>query len=270
MGQKANPISLRLGINRDWNSRWYAPDQKTWALWLVQDKKIRNYFAKHIKDWALSIVEIDRTTSDIKVTINTAKPGMVLGAEGANIPVFVKEISKIIKDKNIKVEVKVKELTNSDVDAQVIANEIATSLENRMSFRVAQKRTIQRVMRSGATGIKTQVSGRLNGVDMARSEGYSEGIVSQQTFRNDLDYAVAEAHTTYGVLGVKVWISKGELLKGQERKEIKRPNNRRDFNRNNRNGNRNDRNANNRNNNNRSNTSSRPSNNGSENKGGNK
>jgi len=223
MGQKANPISLRLGINKDWNSRWYAPDQKTWATWLVQDKKIRNYFAKHNKEWALSYIEIDRTRSDIKVTINTAKPGIVLGNDGEHIALFTKEISKIIRNKEIKIEVKVKELANSDVDAQVIANEIAVSLENRMSFRVAQKRTIQRVMRSGATGIKTQVSGRLNGVDMARSEGYSEGIVSQQTFRNDLDYALAEAHTTYGVLGVKVWISKGELLKGQERKEIKKP-----------------------------------------------
>jgi len=129
---------------------------------------------------------------------------MVLGKDGVNIALFTKEVSKIIRNKDIKVDIKVKELVNSDVDAKVIANEIATSLENRMSFRVAQKRTIQRVMRSGAKGIKTQVSGRLNGVDMARSEGYSEGIVSQQTFRNDLDYAIAEAHTTYGVLGVKV------------------------------------------------------------------
>jgi len=248
MGQKANPISLRLGINRDWNSRWYAPDQKTWALWLVQDKKIRNYFSKYTKEWALSIIEIDRTRSDIKVTINTAKPGMVLGKDGVNIALFTKEVSKIIRNKDIKIDIKVKELVNSDVDAKVIANEIATSLENRMSFRVAQKRTIQRVMRSGAKGIKTQVSGRLNGVDMARSEGYSEGIVSQQTFRNDLDYAIAEAHTTYGVLGVKVWISKGELLKGQERKEIKKPV-RREYNRNGNNRNSNNRNSNNRNSN---------------------
>ncbi len=223
MGQKANPISLRLGINRDWDSRWYAPNQKTWSLWLVQDKKIRNYFDNYTKEWALSTIIIDRTNSSIKVTINTAKPGVVLGIEGANVAIIQKEVSKIIRNKEINIEIQVKELSNSDVDAKVIANEIAISLENRVSFRMAQKRVIQRVMRSGAKGIKTQVSGRLNGVDMARTEGYSEGIVPQQTFRNDLDYALAEAHTTYGVLGVKVWISKGELLKGQERQEIKKP-----------------------------------------------
>ena len=225
MGQKSNPIALRLGINRDWNSRWYAPDNKTWSLWLVQDKNIRNYFEKNIKAWALSNIEIDRTTSEIKVTVNTAKPGIVLGENGANVAVIQKEISKIIKNQNkkMRIEIAVKEIPNPDVDAIIIANEIAIALENRTSFRIAQKRVIQRVMRSGAKGIKTQVSGRLNGVDMARTEGYSEGVVPQQTFRNDLDYALALAHTTYGVLGVKVWISKGELLKNQERKEIKRP-----------------------------------------------
>lgn len=227
MGQKANPIALRLGINRDWNSRWYAPDNKTWALWLVQDKNIRKYFTKFDKEWLLSNIEIDRTTSELKVTINTAKPGIVLGQDGENVKVITKEISKIIKNKEISITVDVKEIKNPDVDAKIVANEIAIQLENRVSFRMAQKRILNRVMRAGAKGIKTQVSGRLNGVDMARTEGYSEGIVPQQTFRNDLDYALALAHTTYGVLGVKVWISKGELLKGQERQEIKPRENRR-------------------------------------------
>lgn len=236
MGQKANPISLRLGINRDWTSRYFAPNNKTWAKWVVQDKMIRNHLNKNVKKWALSIIEIDRTTSELKVTINTAKPGIVLGQEGSNVAVIQKEISKIIKNREMKIEILVKEVYNPDIDAIIIANEIAVALENRTSFRMAQKRTIQRVMRSGAKGIKTQVSGRLNGVEMARTEGYSEGTVPQQTFRNDLDYGLAIAHTTYGVLGVKVWISKGELLKGQVRKEIKKPerrNTRRPFNRDN-------------------------------------
>lgn len=223
MGQKANPIALRLGINKDWNSRYFAPNNETWAKWVVQDRKIRKFFDKFVKEWALSSIEIDRTTSEIKVTFNTARPGVVLGQEAANLAVIKKEISKIIREKELNIEVQVKEIKNPDLDAKIIANEIAVALENRTSFRMAQKRVINRVMRSGAKGIKTQVSGRLNGVDMARTEGYSEGIVPQQTFRNDLDYALAEAHTTYGVLGVKVWISRGELLKGQERKEIERP-----------------------------------------------
>ncbi len=223
MGQKANPLALRLGINKDWTSRYFAPNNETWAKWVVQDKKIRQFFNTFVKEWALSDVEIDRTTSEIKVTFNTAKPGVVLGQEAANLEVIKKEISKIIREKELNIEVVVNEVKNPDLDAKVIANEIAVALENRTSFRMAQKRVINRVMRSGAKGIKTQVSGRLNGVDMARTEGYSEGIVPQQTFRNDLDYALAEAHTTYGVLGVKVWISRGELLKGQERKEIERP-----------------------------------------------
>ncbi len=223
MGQKANPIALRLGINRDWNSRYYAPNNETWAKWVVQDRKIRKFFDKFVKEWALSSIEIDRKTSEIKLTFNTAKPGVVLGQEAANLAFIKKEISKIIREKETTIEVEVKEIKNPDLDAKVVANEIAIALENRASFRMAQKRVINRVMRSGAKGIKTQVSGRLNGVDMARTEGYSEGVVPQQTFRNDLDYALAEAHTTYGVLGVKVWISRGELLKGQERKEFERP-----------------------------------------------
>lgn len=223
MGQKANPNALRYGINKDWNSRWYAPNNQLWSTWTIQDKKIRKYFDTKTKKWLLSNIEIDRTESAIRVTINTVKPGMVLGQESKNLKIIRKEISKIIRDRKLDLDVKVKEVINPEIDAKIVANEIAIALENRASFRIVQKRAISKVMRFGAKGIKTQVSGRLNGVDMARTEGYSEGVVPQQTFRNDLDFAVAEAHTTYGVLGVKVWISRGDLLKGQKRINIKRP-----------------------------------------------
>jgi len=223
MGQKANPSSLRLGINKEWTSRWYAPNNKDVAVWTVQDRLIRKHFDQYTKTWALGDIEIERTPSNIKVIFNTIKPGTVLGQDGENVKNISKEISKILKNKEMKIEVEVKEVQNPDLNAKIVANEIAVMLENRTSFRMAQKRVISRVMRSGAKGIKTQVAGRLNGVEMARTEGYSEGVVPLQTFRNDLDYALAEAHTTYGVLGVKVWISRGELLKGQERQEFKKP-----------------------------------------------
>ncbi len=220
MGQKANPNGMRLGIIKDWNSRYFATSNKEWSEWVVQDRFIRKYFEKNIKVWAISRVEIDRTTTSIKISVFTSKPGTVLGQEGANVKNIEKEVSKIIKNKEIKIKIDVKEVENADLDATIIANEIASALENRVPFRIAQKKVIRRVMKSGAKGIKTQVSGRLNGVDMARSEGYLEGQVPLQTLRNDIDYARARAKTTYGIIGVKVWISKGEILDKNTQKEI--------------------------------------------------
>ncbi|NOQ50175.1 MAG: 30S ribosomal protein S3 [Mycoplasmataceae bacterium] len=223
MGQKSSPTGLRLGIVKDWQSKYFASSNKEWSAWIVQDKKIRKHLVKYNKEYAIGTVIIERVKKEINIKIRTAKVGAVLGQEGSNIKKWELELAKIIKDKNYKIRINVEEIKNPDLDANVIANEIAVALESRMSFRIAQKRVIRRVMRSGAKGIKTQVSGRLNGVDMARTEGYSEGVVPLQTFRNDIDYAIAEAHTTYGVLGVKVWISRGEVLKGQELKEPSAP-----------------------------------------------
>lgn len=232
MGQKANPNGMRLGIVRDWKSRYFAKDNKQWAEWVVEDRKIRDYFEKYFKKWSLSAIEIDRTKKEIKITVNTSKPGLVLGQEGANIKKVQLEIAKLLHN-NIqkkKIILDVNEVKKPDLDATIIANEIASQLENRVPFRIAQKRVIRRVMRNGAKGIKTQVSGRLNGVDMARTEGYLEGQVPLQTLRYDIDYAKTKAKTTYGILGVKVWISRGEILKngkesnkGPERERRERP-----------------------------------------------
>ncbi len=220
MGQKANPNGMRLGVIKDWNSRYFASTNKEWSEWVVQDKMIRNYFEKNIKSWSISRVEIDRTSTTLKISIFTSKPGTILGQEGKNIKIVEKEILKIIKNKNVKLKIDIREVEKVDLDARIIANEIANALENRIPFRIAQKKVIRRVMRSGAKGIKTQVSGRLNGVDMARSEGYLEGQVPLQTLRNNIDYARAIAKTTYGIIGVKVWISKGEILDKNKEKEI--------------------------------------------------
>ncbi len=220
MGQKANPNGMRLGVIKDWNSRYFASNNKEWSDWVIQDKSIRNYFEKNIKFWSISRVEIDRTSTTLKISIFTSKPGTILGQEGKNIKIVEKDILKIVKDKTIKLKIDVREVEKADLDARIIANEIASALENRIPFRIAQKKVIRRVMRSGAKGIKTQVSGRLNGVDMARSEGYLEGQVPLQTLRNNIDYARAIAKTTYGIIGVKVWISKGEILDKNKEKEI--------------------------------------------------
>ncbi len=207
MGQKVSPIGLRVGINRDWESRWYA--EKDYADLLHEDIKIRKYLQNYYKNAACSKIEIERSKNRIKITVYTAKPGMVIGREGSVKDVAVKALQKLT-GKNIYISIV--EIRRPDLDAQLVAKNIAEQLENRASFRRAQKSAISRVLRAGAKGCKTLVSGRLGGAEMARSEGYSEGNVPLHTLRADIDYAWAEALTTYGKLGVKVWIYKGEIL----------------------------------------------------------
>lgn len=213
MGQKVNPVGMRIGINRNWNSRWYA-DDKDFHVYLNQDIKIRNYLEKELKkDAMLSHVEIERTKSDkgssVTIFVYVARPGVVIGQKGENIDRLKKELSKLVKGANLKIEVV--EVKAPNLDANLVAQSIAKQLEERASFRTAQKKTIALVRRAGAKGCRTVVSGRLGGADIARSEGYKEGIIPLHTLRSDIDYAVAEAATTYGRLGVKVWICRGEI-----------------------------------------------------------
>jgi len=207
VGQKVNPIGLRIGIIRDWQSRWYA--EKDYATLLHEDIKIRDYLYKRLSDAAVSNIEIERAANRVNITIHTAKPGMVIGKGGQEVEALRKELNEMTGK---KVHINIMEIKKADLDAKLVAENIARQLENRVSFRRAQKQAIQRAMRAGAKGIKTMVSGRLGGADIARSEHYSEGTVPLHTLRADIDYAVAEAQTTYGKLGVKVWIYRGEVL----------------------------------------------------------
>ena len=208
MGQKVSPVGLRLGINRDFEAKWYA--DKEFGAFLIEDIKIREYLTKQLKDAALSKVDIERTKTSVTLNVFVARPGVALGQEGANIEKIKKYIKKLIHKKELKLNVET--VQNPDLVAVLVAQSIADQLEKRQSFRTAQKKAIQRVMKAGAKGIKTEVSGRLGGTDIARSEGYSEGVVPLHTLRSDIDYATAEAHTTYGRLGVKVWICRGEII----------------------------------------------------------
>ena len=214
MGQKVNPIGLRTGINKDWNSKWYA-SKKDFATFLNKDVKIRNYLTKKLKDASVSNVVIERNAKKTEVIIYTAKPGVIIGHGGEEIEVLKKEMSKLV-DENISISIM--EIKNPDLSAKIVADNIARQIENRVSFRIAQKRAIRNTMKAGAKGIKTKVSGRLGGADMARSEGYSEGTTPLHTLRADIDYATSEADTTFGKIGVKVWIYKGEMLKQKKSK----------------------------------------------------
>ncbi|WP_018753988.1 30S ribosomal protein S3 [Paenibacillus sanguinis] len=208
MGQKVNPVGLRVGIIRDWESKWYAG--KDFGDLLLEDVKIREHLKTKLKDSAVSRIEIERAANRVNVTIHTAKPGMVIGKGGSEVENLRGEITKIAGGK--KVHINISEIKHPDLDAILVAESIAQQLERRVSFRRALKQAIQRTMRSGAKGIKTAVSGRLGGAEIARSEGYSEGTVPLHTLRADIDYGTAEAHTTYGRIGVKVWIYRGEVL----------------------------------------------------------
>ncbi|MDD4036740.1 MAG: 30S ribosomal protein S3 [Bacilli bacterium] len=208
MGQKVSPVGLRIGINKNWESKWYASN-KDYKKYLMADIKIREYLAKKLKNAGVSKIEIERNSKRTEVTISTAKPGMVIGRGGEEIEKYRKDISKLI---NEEVQISIIDIKNPDLVAQLVADNIARQLENRASFRPVQKQAIRRTMRAGAKGVKTLVSGRLNGAEMARSEGYTEGTIPLHTLRADIDYATSEANTTYGKLGVKVWIYKGEIL----------------------------------------------------------
>ena len=207
MGQKVNPHGLRVGVIKDWDSRWYA--EADFADCLIEDNKIRTYLKKKLYSAGVSKIEIERASDRVKVIIHTAKPGVVIGKGGAEIEKLKAELQKQIEKKLI---VDIKEIKRPDKDAQLVAENIAEQLENRVSFRRAMKSTMGRAMKAGALGIKTSVSGRLGGADMARTEFYSEGTIPLQTLRADIDYGFAEADTTYGKVGVKVWIYKGEVL----------------------------------------------------------
>lgn len=212
MGQKVSPVGLRVGIIRDWESRWYAG--KDYAELLHEDIKIREYISARLKDASVSKVEIERAANRVNITVHTAKPGMVIGKGGTEVEALRKALNQLTGK---RVHINILEIKKADLDAKLVAENIARQLENRVSFRRAQKQSIQRSMRAGAQGIKTQVSGRLGGADIARAESYSEGTVPLHTLRADIDYATAEADTTYGKLGVKVWIYRGEVLPTKKR-----------------------------------------------------
>ena len=214
MGQKVNPHGLRVGVIKDWDSKWYA--EGDFADNLVEDYNIRTYLKKKLYSAGVSKIEIERAADRVKVVLYTAKPGVVIGRGGAEIEVTKKELSKLTGK---KVLVDIKEIKKPDKDAQLVAENIALQLENRVSFRRAMKSCMSRTMKSGALGIKAACSGRLGGADMARTEFYSEGTIPLQTLRADIDYGFAEADTTYGKVGVKVWIYKGEVLPTKANKE---------------------------------------------------
>ncbi|GAQ24688.1 MULTISPECIES: 30S ribosomal protein S3 [Tepidanaerobacter] len=207
MGQKIHPHGLRVGIIKDWDSKWYT--KKDFADQLLEDYKVRKYIKNKLFTSGVSRIEIERAANRIRITINTAKPGMVIGRGGSGVDELKGEIEKMTGK---QVSINVIEIKNPDMDAQLVAENIASQLERRISFRRAMKQAISRALKSGAKGIKTMVSGRLGGAEIARSEMYHEGTIPLQTLRADIDYGFAEAHTTYGRIGVKVWIYKGEVL----------------------------------------------------------
>jgi len=214
MGQKVNPHGLRVGVIKDWDSKWYA--ESSFADYLVEDFNIRTYLKKKLYNAGISKIEIERASERVKVAIYTAKPGVVIGKGGTEIEKVKAEVQKLT-DKRVSIDIK--EIRRPDRDAQLVAENIALQLESRISFRRAMKSTMGRAMKAGAKGIKTAVAGRVGGADMARTEFYSEGTIPLQTLRADIEYGFAEANTTYGKIGVKVWVYNGEVLPTKGPKE---------------------------------------------------
>ena len=215
MGQKVHPIGIRLGIVKDWSSKWYA-DTKTFPEYIRTDHLIRSFIQKKLKDASVSRITIERQAKKVNITIHTARPGIVIGKKGEDIERLRAEISKIIDMNLVDVRINISEVRKPELDAQLVAEGIAQQLERRVMFRRAMKRAVTNTMRVGAEGVKVKVGGRLNGAEIARSEWYHEGRVPLHTLRADIDYGFAEAHTTYGVIGVKVWIFKGEVFEKPE------------------------------------------------------
>ena len=215
MGQKVNPHGLRVGIIKDWDSHWFV-DKKDFAANIKEDNEIRKVLKKKYYQAAISKIEIEKAASKIIITIFTARPGVLIGKQGAEIEVIKKTVAKICKGKQISINIS--EVKKPDADAQLVAEGIASQLEKRVSFRRAMKQAIQRCMRSGIKGVKVCVSGRLDGAEIARSEHYHEGSIPLQTLRANIDYGTAEAHTTFGVIGIKCWIYKGEIIGAPKKK----------------------------------------------------
>jgi small subunit ribosomal protein S3 len=215
MGQKVNPIGIRLGISRDWTSRWY-PDRNNFAELVASDFQIREFLKQKLKDASVSRIHIERPARKAQITIHTARPGIVIGKKGEDIERLRVQVAKMLELPLADVRLNIAEVRKPELDAQLVAEGIAQQLERRVMFRRAMKRAVTNTMRLGALGVKVKVGGRLNGAEIARSEWYREGRVPLHTFRADIDYGFAEARTTYGVIGVKVWIFKGEVFAGQE------------------------------------------------------
>ena len=219
MGQKVHPHGLRVGVIKGWDAKWYA-DKKNFADYLVEDNKIREFVKSKLYSAGISKIEIERAAKKVKLNIYTAKPGVVIGKGGSGIEALKKSLETFVTDKHILINIV--EVKSVDTDAQLMSENIAAQLEKRISFRRAMKQTIQRAMKNGAKGVKTTCGGRLGGAEIARSESYHEGTIPLQTLRADIDYGFAEANTTYGKIGAKVWVYKGEVLpvKKVEKEEV--------------------------------------------------
>jgi len=215
MGQKVNPVGIRLGITRDWASKWYA-DSRMFPKYVAMDFKIREFLKSKLKDASVSRIHIERPARKAHITVHTARPGVVIGKKGEDIESLRAQVAKLLGMGLNDVRINIAEIRKPELDAQLVAEGIAQQLERRVMFRRAMKRSVQNTMRLGAQGIKVQVAGRLNGGEIARTEWYREGRVPLHTFRADIDYALAEAMTTYGVIGVTVWIFRGEVFDQQE------------------------------------------------------